>query len=178
MSIIALADSPSRAQLALPCYSAVFSIKDFQGIMMISQTSEYALRAMVYLAMHQSAATGHEIAEITMVPAGYLSKIMQQLVKAGLVSSQRGLGGGFRLHKLASEISILDIVNAVDPVKPLTTCPLGITSHGFTLCPLHHRLAEATAQLERAFAESFLSELVQESKSPLCLSVPLTSSDS
>ncbi|MBK7745655.1 MAG: Rrf2 family transcriptional regulator [Candidatus Obscuribacter sp.] len=144
---------------------------------MISQTSEYALRAMVFLAMRESAATGQEIAEVTRVPAGYLSKIMQQLVKAKLVGSQRGIGGGFHLLKTPGEISILDVVNSVDPIEQLTSCPLGIESHGFTLCPLHHRLSEATAQLERAFAESYLSELVQESKNPLCASVPLTSRD-
>ncbi|MBX3137867.1 Rrf2 family transcriptional regulator, partial [Candidatus Obscuribacterales bacterium] len=48
---------------------------------MISQTAEYALRAMVFLAMQKSPAVGHEIAAATKVPPGYLSKLMQQLVK-------------------------------------------------------------------------------------------------
>ncbi len=80
---------------------------------MISQTSEYALRAMVFLAMQNSAATGQGIAEVTKVPPGYLSKIMQQLVKSKLVNSQRGIGGGFVLARTPAEISILDVVNAV-----------------------------------------------------------------
>ena len=139
---------------------------------MISQTAEYALRAMVFLAMRDSAATGQEIAETTKVPPGYLSKIMQQLVKKQLVNSQRGIGGGFVLSKKTIEISILDVVNAVDPIQRITSCPLGLQSHGFNLCPLHKRLSEATAHLENAFASSTLSELVAESKSPLCGSVP------
>lgn len=141
---------------------------------MISQTAEYALRAMVYLAMHDAAATGHEIAEITRVPPGYLSKLMQQLVKAKLVNSQRGIGGGFTLSRKPVEISILDVINAVDPIDKIESCPLGINSHGFNLCPLHQRLAAATAQVEAAFAASNLSELISESKSPSCKSVPLT----
>jgi Rrf2 family nitric oxide-sensitive transcriptional repressor len=143
---------------------------------MISQTAEYALRAMVFLAMRNSAATGHEIAETTKVPPGYLSKIMQQLGKSKLVNSQRGIGGGFVLARKSSEISILDVVNAVDPINRLTSCPLGIESHGFNLCPLHKRLSQATAQVEVAFAETRLNELVEESQSPLCTSIPLTAS--
>jgi Rrf2 family nitric oxide-sensitive transcriptional repressor len=141
---------------------------------MISQTAEYALRAMVFLAMRDAAATGHEIAEVTKVPPGYLSKIMQQLAKVKLVNSQRGIGGGFVLARPTTDISILDVVNAVDPIEKLTSCPLGIESHGFNLCPLHKRLSQATAHVEAAFADSRLSELVEESKDPLCLSVPLT----
>jgi Rrf2 family protein len=145
---------------------------------MISQTSEYALRAMVFLAMQNSAATGQGIAEVTKVPPGYLSKIMQQLVKSKLVNSQRGIGGGFVLARTPAEISILDVVNAVDPIDKITTCPLDIKSHGLNLCPLHKRLSTAIAQVEKAFAESYLSELVSESQSPLCTSVPLTPNQS
>ncbi len=140
---------------------------------MISQTAEYALRAMVFLAMQSSAATGQEIAQTTKVPAGYLSKIMQLLVRGKLVNSQRGIGGGFVLSKAAQEISILDVINSVDPIEKIMSCPLGFQSHGMNLCPLHKRLSAATAQVEEAFASSNLGELVEESKSPLCASSPL-----
>lgn len=135
---------------------------------MISQTAEYALRAMVFLANRDSAATGQEIAEATKVPPGYLSKIMQLLVKARLANSQRGIGGGFVLSKRPSEISILDVINAVDPIERIITCPLGMPTHGFNLCPLHKRLSEATAHVEAAFAASKLDELISESATPLC----------
>ncbi|MBY0551071.1 MAG: Rrf2 family transcriptional regulator [Candidatus Obscuribacterales bacterium] len=140
---------------------------------MISQTAEYALRAMVFLAMRNAAATGQEIAEVTKVPSGYLSKIMQQLVKSKLVNSQRGIGGGFVLALAPAQISILDVINSVDPIERIRSCPLGITAHGFNLCPLHKRLSDATAQVESAFAHSTLQELVEDSKNPLCKSVPL-----
>lgn len=141
---------------------------------MISQTAEYALRAMVFLALKDSGLTGHEIAEATRVPPGYLSKIMQQLAKNKLVNSQRGIGGGFVLARKADQISILDVINAVDPIERLVSCPLGIESHGSNLCPLHQRLSCATAQVEAAFRGSLLSELVAEAADPLCLSIPLT----
>lgn len=142
---------------------------------MISQTAEYALRAMVYLALRQGPSTGQEIADHTQVPAGYLKKIMHQLGRARLVDSQRGVGGGFVLARSAKQISILDVVNSVDPIERLLTCPLDIESHGLNLCPLHKRLSEATAKVEQAFAESNLSELVEESQNPLCQAKPLAS---
>lgn len=145
---------------------------------MISQTAEYALRAMVYLALTKGASTGQEIADKTKVPAGYLKKIMHQLGRARLVDSQRGVGGGFVLAREARAISILDVVNAVDPIERLLTCPLDLDNHGLNLCPLHKRLSAATAAVEAAFAESNLSELVEESQSPLCQSKPLSSGKS
>ncbi len=143
---------------------------------MISQTAEYALRAMVFLAMRGSAATAEQIAETTKVSVHYLSKILQQLGRSHLVISQRGIGGGFVLSRPVEEITVLDIVNAVDPIKRIDVCPLGLETHGMNLCPLHKRLSEATAAVELAFASSTLAELVQESKAPLCSSIPLADS--
>ena len=64
---------------------------------MISQTAEYALRAIVYLAGQELPQTTQQIAATTRVPAGYLSKVLQALARGGLVHSQRGLHGGFTL---------------------------------------------------------------------------------
>lgn len=140
---------------------------------MISQTAEYALRAMVYLAIRGTGATGEQVAATTKVPRGYLPKILKQLSRAKLLNSQRGVGGGFVLSRKADDISILDVVNAVDPIERITKCPLSIGAHSLNLCPLHQRIADATACVETAFAETRLSELVAESASPQCKSVPL-----
>ena len=138
---------------------------------MISKTAEYALRAMTFLAMEPGRArTVRDIAERTRVPEGYLSKVMQNLCRAGLVRSQRGLYGGFTLEHAPAELSILDIVDAVDPLQRIRTCPLGLPSHGAELCPMHRRLDDATAMVERAFRDSTLAELLSEDSAskPLC----------
>lgn len=138
---------------------------------MISQTAEYALRAMVCLAdSSDEKLTAQVIAGRTQVPAGYLSKVMQALARAGLASSQRGLRGGFTLARSAAEITVLDVVNAVDPVRRITTCPLGRPDHGTNLCPLHRRLDRAMAETERALGASTLAELLEEANGskPLC----------
>lgn len=138
---------------------------------MLSQTVDYALRAMVYLADQVPAPrTNEQIAEVTRVPQAYLSKIMQSLSKTGLIRSQRGLHGGFALMKEVDEISILDVVNAVEPLQRIRTCPLGLKTHGTRLCPLHRRLDSALATVEEAFGSTTLAEIIAERSGsvPLC----------
>lgn len=139
---------------------------------MISQTVEYALRAVVSLAHeHGRPCTAAELAEVTKVPSTYLSKVMWGLVRNGLVHSQRGPGGGFILAREPDEITIWDITDAVDPVPRIRSCPLGIKSHSGQLCPLHSRLDQAMAGVEKIFRESRLIDLIGEGEErivPLC----------
>ncbi len=139
--------------------------------LMFSQTVEYALRAMVVLAdARGEPRTNAQIADASQVPADYLSKVMQALGRAGLVNAQRGKHGGFTLLFRASDVSILDVVNAVDPIRRIERCPLGIAQHGVRLCALHRKLDNAMAAVEDAFRSTSLQELVaQPSRSkPLC----------
>lgn len=136
---------------------------------MISQTAEYALRAIVCLAEQpELPRTTQEIAARAKIPAGYLAKVMQSLVRARLVSSQRGLRGGFTLRRAPSEMTVLDVVNAVDPVPRIRECPLGLPEHADRLCPLHDRLDQALANIETTFRESKIAEMVGERGSGLC----------
>ena len=138
---------------------------------MLSQTVEYALRAATFLATAvDESRTVDEIAAATHIPAAYLSKVLQQLVRHGIVTSRRGAGGGFALGRPAGELAILAIVAAVDPIERITTCPLGLAAHGTHLCPLHRRLDDALAGVERAFAASTLADILAEPARsvPLC----------
>lgn len=132
---------------------------------MFSQTAEYALRAVTYLAGEDGPRTTEQIALATRVPSAYLSKIMQALSKAGLVSSQRGLRGGSMLLHDPDDISILDVVNAVDPLKRIRTCPLGLEEHGTKLCKLHRQMDDAMVIVETNLASVRISELTSERKS-------------
>lgn len=128
---------------------------------MISQTAEYALRAVVFLAEHGPCAkTIQEIARATRVPAGYLSKVMQALARAHIVHSQRGLGGGFALAVSPSDITIYTVVQTVDPIVRITRCPLDHPGHCEELCALHQRLDEATAAIEESFRQSTVADLL------------------
>jgi Rrf2 family protein len=129
----------------------------------LSQTAEYALRVVVFLGtLGKQAATTAQIAAATRVPAGYLAKILQSLSRAGIVRSQRGLGGGSCLARDAKDLSVHDVVSAIAPVPRIRTCPLGLESHGTRLCPLHRRLDSAMELVEQAFRLSTIADLVAE----------------
>jgi Rrf2 family protein len=130
---------------------------------MISQTIEYALRAMLSLARTPDGAqTARSIAETMRVPPSYLAKVLQSLAKAKLVHSTRGLHGGFRLARSPGEIDLLAVVNAVQPIQRIHTCPLDVESHDTNLCPLHRRLDRALATMEQAFRSTTLADLLEE----------------
>ena len=131
--------------------------------MMISQTAEYALRSVVWLGGRPDEQVGtKQISEAAQVPAGYLAKVLQMLARSGLVVSTAGRGGGFRLTRPPEEISVLDVINAVDPIQRIRECPLELKGHGVNLCPLHRRLDDAMAQMETAFARSTVAEMLAE----------------
>lgn len=138
---------------------------------MFTQTAEYALRAIAHLAQNGDVPqTSQQISEATKVPTPYLSKVLQSLVKGGLVTGQRGLHGGFTMVKPPSEVSIYEVLSIVDPIKRIKRCPLGLESHGTHLCPLHRRMDEAIASVERNFKDTTLAEILDEPTTsvPLC----------
>ena len=107
---------------------------------MLPKTAEYALRAIVWLAINpdRREAAGL-LARRTKIPRRYLHKVMQAMVHNGLVDSLSGPGGGYVLRRPANKITVLDVVNAVAPVERIRRCPLGISGHQ-KLCPLHKEL--------------------------------------
>jgi Rrf2 family protein len=144
---------------------------------MISQTVEYSLRAAVALAQSDAPYTAKRLSEITEVPRPYLAKVMQELVRAGVVNSRRGLHGGFELAKSPNDLTIWDIVAAVEPMQRILKCPLRISAHSGTLCPLHRRLDDAMELVERSFRATTLAELLRDAagRSPLCERTELVS---
>lgn len=138
---------------------------------MISQTAEYALRAVVYLAEQgEHPRTNTEIAAGTEVPVGYLAKVMQSLSRAGVVNAQRGPNGGFTLKDSASALTMLEVVNAVDPIRRYPECPLKLAHHGKNLCPLHRSLDDTAKLAEENFGNTTIADLlnVPQTRKPLC----------
>ena len=103
--------------------------------------------------------TAQDVAADARVPLDYLSKILNALGRAGLVSAQRGRGGGFQAARPANQISVLEVVTAVDPVRRIHSCPLGLAAHGTNLCPLHRKLDDAARSIEDAFRITTIGSL-------------------
>lgn len=134
---------------------------------MLSQTVEYALRAMVTLAYKpDELVPTPELAEVTKVPSNYLAKVLQTLAGADLIVGRRGVGGGYRLARPATEIRLLDVINAVNPVERITSCPLGLDTHGPNLCPLHRRVDEAAARVIDVFGSTTLADVITGEGTP------------
>lgn len=137
---------------------------------MLPKTAEYALRTVASLAGDaDQAASADHLAEHTQVPRRYLHKVLQDLVRAGLVRSRSGPGGGYALARPADQITILEVVNAVAPLERIRHCPLGLPSHT-RLCPLHRELDRAYAATEQAFARVTIGALLKSAGDvvPLC----------
>jgi Rrf2 family protein len=123
-------------------------------VQILSQTAEYAVRAVVYLA---SAEPGRlvrvgEVAEAIGVPQNYLSKTLHQLVRAGVLASTRGPAGGFRLASPAERMTLVDVVAPFDSLEP-RGCLLGRpVCSDRTACPAHWRWKPVT-QSARDFLE-------------------------
>lgn len=93
---------------------------------MLSLTSEYALRALIHLAQHEEDCpmSGAHIAAETEIPPKYLSKILGDLARAGVLDSSPGKTGGFRLGRSAKKISLLEVLLPFEQFER-RRCPFG-----------------------------------------------------
>ncbi len=129
---------------------------------MLSQTSEYALRAMVCLAANGDGLTATpELAKAATVPHNYLAKVLQMLAAADLVSGRRGVGGGYRLCREAAQIKLLDIVNAVDPSKWLRVSPPATDP---ALDSLQRTLDRASHSVVRVLGQTTLADVINDAE--------------
>lgn len=138
---------------------------------MFSQTTEYALRAVAWLALTPDALVPTSVlAEKTQVPPHYLAKVLQQLSTSKLVLGRRGVRGGYRLARPPGSITLLEVVRAVAQVERIKECPLGLSSHAGRLCPLHQRMDAAAKSLIEIYGSATLGDLVSGRSDirPLC----------
>lgn len=128
---------------------------------MFSRTAEYALRAVVFLAEGgETRYTTQVIAETTQIPPRYLSKVLHSLARAGVLMAQRGLYGGFLLSRSPAQITVFEVIQAVDPLKRIVTCPLNLAAHKDQLCPLHSRLDASLAMIQEDLQRSTIADLL------------------
>ncbi len=145
--------------------------------MTVTQTAEYALRAVVWLSQNPGVPqTTQQLSKGTQVSVSYLPKVLQPLTRAQIVASQRGINGGYSLAIDPEQLTVLQVISCVDPIKRITTCPLKIGSHGGMLCPLHKMLDESIEATEKQFAGTTIANLLsrETGSTPLCESGPPT----
>jgi Rrf2 family protein len=132
---------------------------------MLSQTAEYALRAVLYLAERPE---GHPtpvdaIADDLGIPRNYLSKILHSLAKRDLLTSSRGRGGGFELTLRASEVSLLEVVEPFDQLEGRKKCLLGRPRCSESNpCAAHHQWKEMLDRVTGFFRNTTVQDLIGE----------------
>ncbi len=130
--------------------------------MLLSQTAEYALRAMAWLAMapENKPVRAADLARATGIPAYYVSKVLRRLVLADLLESQKGQGGGFSLSRAPREISFINILSAVDAFPTQGRCAFGWGQCNATdPCPLHNSWSQLDDRIRDWAAGTSLGEI-------------------
>jgi len=131
--------------------------------MKFSTSIEYAIHGLIYLAKAPAGmpVLTSEIGRATSVPEAYLRKVFQQLGRSGMVTSQRGARGGFRLARDAGQISLKDVVESIDGSLPMYTCLKEL--RGCTLglpCPVHSAFEEARHRMAEVLEATSIEDLL------------------
>lgn len=130
---------------------------------MFSSTCQYAIRALVCLALHEGPrpVLARDIAAAEDIPKQFLAKILHNLRNQGLVSSQKGPGGGFLLARPPSEITLAEITQAVEGREDRSKeCILGLAECSDEAgCPLHDAWKRFRLQYDMAIGTLTLSQM-------------------
>ncbi|CAN5390800.1 Rrf2 family transcriptional regulator [soil metagenome] len=135
--------------------------------MLLSKSCVYGLRAAIYLATKDNAQfiPIKKMSETLEISHHFLTKILQELTAEELLDSYKGPNGGVKLKKSADEISLMDIVLAIDGPDLLTECALGLPGCGHqNPCPLHDKWAATRDSIRHMLESSSLHQMVERGK--------------
>lgn len=122
---------------------------------MLSNSSKYAINAVLYLAVHTDETkkiSAREIAEAIKIPSPFLSKIFQILSRKNVISSSKGPGGGFYMTRENLNLNLIEIVKHLDGLENFEDCVLGLKKCSSDKpCPIHYSI--------QPFKKQFLKEL-------------------
>ena len=128
----------------------------------ISRETDYACRVILHLALLPPGqrVTAQEIAEQRIVPRALVRRVVTRLGAAKLVTTTRGSGGGLALARPASEISLQDVVEAMEGPVALNTCVIYPRECPLAqVCPVHEAWASARAALTRELSQTTFDQL-------------------
>ncbi len=132
--------------------------------MLVTRETDYAVRCVLYLAKEQdSIASVGEIAEQMHIPKSFLAKILQRLVREGIVESIRGVNGGFRLLKKPDHITLLEVLTAIQGIAPVNMCAIDKRLCSMiSQCGVHPVWLEIRREIERRLATRSISSLLEK----------------
>ncbi len=134
--------------------------------MLFSKTQEYALQALVHLALTPGEfRLSRDVAEHLEVPGPYLAKVLKRFAQLGYLESAKGRGGGYRIKKRAMEAAVREIVTVADGYDPFAGCLLGLskcTDHA--ACPIHDKWMPLRAKVAGLLEQQTVAELAAKAR--------------
>ncbi len=135
--------------------------------MVLSKACTYGILASLFIARESAKSKGYvsigKMSKELHISFHFLTKILQELTSAGLLVSMKGPKGGVALKRDAGEITILDVVLAIDGIKVFRECLLGLPGCGDEKpCPVHDEWAEIREELYQTFQSKTLGETAQK----------------
>ena len=133
---------------------------------MLSHTSKYAIRSLIYLELYsnpEKKAGIKEIAGELDIPSPFLGKILQVLVKQNFLNSTKGPNGGFYLKRPAIDITLMEVIEVIDGSDSFERCVIrnSACDHD-NPCSMHDKMAPLWNELRRVFATETIADLVSE----------------
>ena len=136
--------------------------------MFFSRACEYGIRAMLYLATQPKAGGPvlvRDVAQDLKIPSPFLSKIVQTLAREGLINSQKGPGGGITLARPASEIRLIQVVEAIDDLEFTQACVLGLPDCGDSKpCPVHEQWGKIRERIRKMLESRTIARFAKQLK--------------
>jgi Rrf2 family protein len=134
--------------------------------MQLTRAADYGVRVMIHLAngIPGTRSSLTDLAGAAEVSPAFLSKVLQRLVRAGLVASRRGKRGGFELLDRGRQASLMDILAALDGVPELNACLLDGGCHRSTWCAAHTVWVEAQGRMREVLTGATLERLARDSR--------------
>lgn len=133
---------------------------------MLSKSSKYAIRAVLYLSLHsneQKKYSPKEVADAIDIPAPFLAKTLQLLTKSNLISSIRGRNGGFYLTKKDGLNNLMSIIESIEGLHKFKECLLGLSvCSDENPCPIHHKVSPFKEQLIDELTHKTIDDLATE----------------
>jgi Rrf2 family protein len=143
--------------------------------MIFSKSFGYALRGILYVALMQDEKRKVQIEEIASqlsVPRHFLGKIMQQVVKAGLLQSTKGPYGGFSLTDATLNAPLIRLLEITDDMEQFNMCVLKLkTCNSNNPCPLHAEMQEVRNNMLSIFRQTTVSDLLTDNKKSVIQSI-------
>ena len=129
---------------------------------MLSRSGVYALQAALHLAQQAPGASvsASQMAEHLDLPATYLAKVLQRMNQDGILSSRRGVHGGYRLTESPRSLTVERVVSPFEELRAPETCLLGGPCHEDRPCPAHRRRMEWNEARRRLLAQTTIDDLL------------------